>query len=170
MRKRKLGSVAGWVLAATLGVLFGMLLVVSCQAPGPEFVAGASSSAGFRDMVLAVTTDAQGVVTTNGESGISGRLYALEWVDGDMTDGVDITVTMQAGVSGVALTLFTGTNVNDDAWYFPRTQVHGATGTGLEYASGYNIVESPVLSGKPRILVGEGGATKTGSLILYWYR
>jgi len=161
---RKIRVIAGSILAAAL-----LVLVVAACLPAPEAMGTTFGGGGLHDMVLAVTTDVDGDATTNGD-GISGWLYALEWIDGDMADGVDITVTMQSGPSGVAQTLFTGTNVNDDAWYFPRKQVHDDTGSGLTYDGTYKVMVSPIVAGVPRIVVGEGGATKTGSLILYYYK
>jgi len=122
----------------------------------------------LRDMHLIGTTDENGDVTLTGDGAIKGRLVAVEWVDGDLADGVDGTLTMTSTPSGVDQTLLTLTDANNDAWYYPRTLLHGADGAALTGTSGGDR-EMYVLSGIPKLVIGSGGNAKTGGMILYYY-
>lgn len=118
------------------------------------------------EMELSGTTDGDGALTVNGESAILGRLYAIQWVDGDFTDGVDAVISTQG--HGASKTLLTLTDANTDALYYPRDLVHDATGGVLTGTAGGDRV-LPLLVGKPRLVVASGGATKTGGCILFYY-
>ncbi len=113
---------------------------------------------------LTGTTDGSGDVTINAPNSIYGFLYAIEWVFGSGTSGVDATFTMQSTPSGVAKTLLTLTNANADAWYHPRDDEHGSTGT----ASGGKCY--PLLVGIPRLVIAQGGSAKTYVAVLHYFR
>lgn len=122
----------------------------------------------LQEMRLIGTTDASGDVTINGETGVFGRLYAVEWIDGDLTDGVDAVLSCQSTPSGVAQTILTLTNANADAWYFPRAVVHSEAGAALTGTSGGDR-EMFLLTGKPRLVIASGGDTHTGGAIIYFF-
>lgn len=115
-------------------------------------------------VTLTGTTDGSGDVTVNGESQINGLLYAIEWVFGSGTAGVDFTLTMQTTPSGVAQTVFTATNANANATYYPREAEVGNTGTAL------GTYCYPKIVGVPRCVIAQGGATKTYTLVLYYFK
>lgn len=121
----------------------------------------------LRDMRLIGTTDGSGDATITG-SVIKGRLVAVEWIDGDLADGVDGTLSMTSTPSGVDQTLLTLSNANSDAWYYPRTLVHSEAGAALTGTSGGDR-DMYVLSGKPKLVISSGGAAATGGMILYYY-
>jgi hypothetical protein len=121
----------------------------------------------IRSMKLVGTTDADGDATIDGECGIGGRLIAVEWVDGDLEDGVDAVLTMQGTPSGVAHTLLTLTDANSDAIYYPRTLIHSETGVALTGTSGGDR-ETYMIMGVPRLVITDGGDTKTGGVVLYY--
>jgi hypothetical protein len=116
---------------------------------------------------LNVTTDASGDATTNDTLSIFGQLYAVETIDGDLADGVDLTLSVQSTESGTALTLLTLTDFNTDAMYYPRHLVHGETGTALTGTSGGDRA-LPVINGTLRAVVAQGGNAKTGGVIVYY--
>jgi hypothetical protein len=122
----------------------------------------------LRDMRLIGTTNADGDATINGDGTIKGRLVAIEWVDGDLADGVGAVLTMQKTPSEVAQTILTLTAANVDAWYYPRTLVHDATGSALTGTSGGDR-EMYLIAGLPRLVISSGGNVKTGGAILYYY-
>lgn len=122
----------------------------------------------LRDLRLMGTTNGSGAATINAERSVFGRLYAVEWIDGTFENGVDATLTAQATPSGVATTLLTLTNADDDKWYFPRALVHDESGTALTGTSGGDRC-LPLVAGTPRLVIADGGATKTGGCILYYY-
>lgn len=116
----------------------------------------------LRDVHLTGTTASDGTLTVNASVSINGALFAIEWIDGTFDDGVDAVISIQSTPSGVAKTLLTLTNANDDAWYNVRESEHdttGTAGTGKCY---------PVVIGTPRLVVTSGGNAKTGGCIL-WY-
>lgn len=121
------------------------------------------------EISLQGTTETDGTLTVNAEVQVRGFLYAVEWIDGTFDDGVDAVVSCESTPSGVAQTLLTLSNANSDAWYFPRTVVHGETGTALTGTSGGDRALF-ILNGKPRLAVTSGGSTKTGGCILYYTR
>ena len=118
---------------------------------------------GFIDTRLDITTDSGGDATVTGEA-INGLLYAVEWVDGDLADGVDATLSMTQTPSGVDKTLLTLTDANSDAFYYPRESDHDNTGT-----EGAGTVH-PLLMGIPQVVVADGGNVASGAIILYWFR
>ena len=122
----------------------------------------------LNDLRLTGTTDGSGNLTVNGERAIVGRLYAVEWIDGDLADGVDAVISAQGTPSGVATTLLTLTDANDDKWYFPRIVVHDAAGADVTFDGTNEIYDLPIIAGTPRLVVSSGGATKTGGCII-WY-
>ncbi len=122
----------------------------------------------LRDMKLTGTTDGSGDLTVNGEAAIFGLLYAIEWVKGTFDNGVDATFTVQSTPSGVAYTILTLTDANANAIYYPRKGVHSDVGAALTYDGTRAINDLPLLIGKPRMVVAQGGNAKTGSAILYY--
>lgn len=117
----------------------------------------------LRNMRLEGTTDGSGDVTINGESSVFGWLYAVEWVVGTFATGVDAVLSIQSTPSGVAHTILTLTDANSNKWYYPREAEHDNTGT----ATGGKVF--PLIVGKPRLVVAQGGSAKTGFAVLYYY-
>ena len=113
------------------------------------------------DIRLDGTTDGSGDLAITHGSAIHGLLYAVEWIDGDLSDGVDAVFTVSGLSDGPDVTLITLTNANDDKWYYPRTLEHDNAGAEL---STYNY---PVITGKPKMVISSGGATKSGGAILH---
>lgn len=121
----------------------------------------------FIDVQLTGTTDESGDLTVNGDLPVMGVLYAVEWIDGSFDDGVDAVITVQNTPSGVAQTLLTLTDANDDKWYFPRVAVHSNAGADLTYDGTYVIPTMSIVVGTPRMVVAQGGDTKTGGCVLW---
>lgn len=122
----------------------------------------------LKNIKLMDTTDASGDATVEAETAIYGQLFAVEWVDGDLSDGVDATLTVQRVSSGVARTLLTLTDANNDAFYYPRHVVHGETGTALTGTSGGDRT-MPLIDGILRLVIAQGGDTKTGGMIIHYF-
>lgn len=110
---------------------------------------------------LDVTTDASG----DGSSALvavpgGGTLYAVQCVDGDFADGVDLTLTSETGE--LAIPLFVVADFNSDRMYYPRVLQNLSTdGTALTTHC------EPVVFGRVKAVVAQGGATKTGAFLLY---
>jgi hypothetical protein len=117
------------------------------------------------DCKLIGTTDASGDLTLTGEmSPAGGLLYAVEWVDGDLADGVDAVLSCFRTGSSVNQTLLTLTDANDDKWYYPRVDTHDNTGTangGADYA---------IINGILKLVISSGGNAKTGGAIVWYWK
>lgn len=116
--------------------------------------------------ILRGTTESDQTLTVDDIDSIAGQLYAVQWIDGAFTDGVDAVISVQNTQSGVALTFLTLTNANVDKWYFPREVVHDNAGGALTGTSGGDRT-APMIDGTLRMAVTAGGATKEGGCIVY---
>jgi len=117
---------------------------------------------------LSQTSDVSGDSVDEFERPIFGRLCGVAVVDGDLEDNFDITLTyVNAGIG--TITLLTLTDLSDDAMYYPREQVCGNTGAGLDYndESDEPVAEPPIIAGTVTSTLADGGATKTGAVLLY---
>lgn len=115
------------------------------------------------DLRIDFTTAAGGGVTVTGDV-LKGLLYAIEWIDGDLADGVDAVFSTILTGSGVDQTLLTLTNANDDDWYYPRATTHdeaGAENIGMDYL---------ILNGTVQVAVTSGGDTKTGGCVIWYWK
>lgn len=113
----------------------------------------------MRDIRLDITTDGSGNATVTG-SGFSGLLYAAQLVDGTLDDGVDITITCEEG--NLSIPLLTKANFNSDQMAYPRVlQSLNTDGTDLATHA------LPVVFGRPKAVIAQGGNAKTGAVILY---
>ena len=121
----------------------------------------------LKEYIIEITTDADGDSTDTSESSIFGRLYAVDVVDGTLADNFDITLTYSSGHSAVSKTLLTLTNLSADATYYPREQVHDNAGAGVTYDGSNEIYEMPIVAGLVTATTGDGGATKSGAVVLY---
>jgi hypothetical protein len=88
-------------------------------------------------------------------------LYEVQWVDGDLADGVDAVLSVTGTPSGVDKTLLTLTNANNDAVYYPRVLESDNAGTAT---TGYAFQG---VHGQLKLAVTDGGDAKTGKLIAY---
>jgi len=116
----------------------------------------------FTDVILTGTTNGSGALTVNSETQVNGLLYAIEWVFGSGTSGVDFVLSLQSTPTGVAETIYTATNADANATYYPRVAEVGVTGSAL---GTYALIK---LLGKPRLVVSSGGDTKPYTLVLYF--
>lgn len=123
----------------------------------------------IRQVKLYGTTDSSGDLTVTSEMPIHGKLYAVEWIDGALVDGVDAVISVTNTDSGVDQTLLTLTNANNDAWYYPRYQVHDNAGAGVTYDGTNEIYNAQaVLHGYLKLVVSSGGDTKAGGCVVYY--
>lgn len=89
-----------------------------------------------------------------------GTLYAVQCVDGNFADGVDVDITSE--VSDLSIALFSVDNFNTDIIYYPRVLENLNTdGTALSTHC------MPVVSGRVKAVVANGGAVTSGAFILY---
>ena len=110
------------------------------------------------------TTAVGGAATITADRPIRGFLVAVEWVDGDLTDGVDGTLSVIRTSSGVNKTLLTLTDANADAWYQPREDRHSASGAAASVNDQYMIVD-----GVLQLVIARGGDAHTGGALVYLF-
>lgn len=114
--------------------------------------------------VVAITTDASGDFT--GHTAItSGFVWAVRFVDTDLDDTADITVT--CGASGQAIV--TLTNQAASASVQPMGATHSTAGAAALYAAGGTAVSAPIPIADEtiKVVVAQGGNAKTGTLHIY---
>jgi hypothetical protein len=117
-------------------------------------------------MRIPFTTAADGTVTANGERAILGKLFAIQAdIDATVNGAIDLTISTQ-GAAG-SKTLLTLANLAGDGLFYPRDVVHDASGTALTGTSGGDRT-MPLLEGKPRVVVAQGGNALAGVVTLYF--
>lgn len=117
---------------------------------------------------LSGTTNGSGDLTVDAESQVYGLLYAVEIVASALAATADWTLTMQSTPSGNAYTVLTLTNVNTNTIYYPRKGIVNHVGAAINYAATFPVNDLPLLAGKPRIVIAQGGATAAAAIILYY--
>lgn len=112
------------------------------------------------DVLLSGTTSAGGALTVSGTTSVTGLLYAVQLIDGSFDDGVDITLTCEN--SDMSIPLLVKADFNTDQMVYPRVlQALNTDGTALATHT------LPILAGIPKMVIAQGGGTKTGGCILY---
>lgn len=119
-------------------------------------------SPGLRQMRMTGTTDGDGNATVYGSERIFGWLYAVQWIDGDLADGVGGTLTV-VNEDG-DYTLLTLTAANADAWHYARLQASDNAGAAVA-----GVYDYPLINGTPKLVIASGGDTATGGLVLYYF-
>jgi hypothetical protein len=121
----------------------------------------------IEEIRIPFTTDADGDAVVYSERPVFGRLYAVCYDRGDMVTGTDLVLTTDR--YDVVVGLFTKANMGtSDLYFYPRTVVHKDTdGAALTGTAGGDRVMH-VLAGRLKLTVDEGGATKSGALIVIY--
>lgn len=112
------------------------------------------------DIRLIGDTDGAGAMTKTSTRDVFGFIEKILWVDGTFADGVDCVLSAVETPSGVDETLWTGTDVNSDASYYPRSLIHGDS-TALTGTAGGDRTKI-LVAGKLKLVVASGGASKEG--------
>ena len=113
----------------------------------------------MRRVRVNLTTDTAGAATAFGESAI-GAVYAIQLVDGDFADGVDVTVTSEH--EDLSIPLLVKADFNSDQMVYPRVlQALNTDGTALSTHC------EPLCYGKVKVVIAQGGSVKTGAVIVY---
>lgn len=120
----------------------------------------------MHDLKLTANTDGTGAATVDGPLAICGKLYAIQVLIGTLASGAaDLTISVQG--HDASKTLLTLTNISANGLYYPRDLVHDATGNALTGTGGGDRA-LPLCVGVPRVVVADGGASHTGSVIFFW--
>jgi len=116
----------------------------------------------IRPIKLYGTTDDTGALTITLGHKVVGLLAGVQWIDGDLADGVDAVISVDMDDDAADLTLLTLTNADSDAWYFPKVTADSNAGT--EIAT--EFVEQ-IVNGKLKLVITSGGSGKSGGCIVY---
>lgn len=118
--------------------------------------------------VVDITTDASGDGTGYTAEPVSGYVHAIRYV-ADGTSPYDNTAdfTITAEQSGAAI--LSATNVAASATYAPRAATVSTANAAALYAAGGTAVNDriPVAQERVKIVVAQGGDTKTGRFHVY---
>lgn len=113
------------------------------------------------DMIrVPVTTDAAGAGTTQATQRTNGVLYAVQLIDGDFDNGVDVTLTFEQ--AEVSIPVLVKADFNTDQIVYPRA--YAALGTD---GSALTDIVLPISVGYPKAVVAQGGNVKSGTFIFY---
>ena len=114
---------------------------------------------------VTLTTDASGDATGYTEE-INGKICSITYTKTDYANGVDFTVTTEQ----TAQNLWVELNVNAGKTVAPRQAVHDTAGAGVVYTSDNKpIVDAISLcQERVKIVVAQGGNTKTGKFTVYY--
>ncbi len=102
---------------------------------------------------VTIITDASGA-GTGYTTPVTGRVLGITYAKTDYADGVDVVVSTET----TAQTILTLTDQNSSAVFYPRSVVHGNTGSALT-----GVEAIPVAAERIKITVAAGGNTKTGT-------
>jgi hypothetical protein len=120
----------------------------------------------IHDIRLIGNTDGAGAMTETSARAVFGFIEKIVWVDGTFADGVDCVLSATNTASGIDETLWTGTDLNNDASYYPRNLIHGDS-TALTGTAGGDRTKI-LVQGNLKLVVSSGGATKVGGgMIVY---
>lgn len=119
----------------------------------------------LRSERVAFTTNGDGDATVY-SGPIRGYLHALRYVYGDAATGADFTITDDA--TGIALLTVTNAGTSSTT-HMPRGATVTTANAAALYASGGTAVNDRIpIVGRVKLVVAEGGATKTGTLVVIW--
>jgi len=122
---------------------------------------------GLNQIKLYGTTDSGGDLTVTSTNITLGCLVAVEWIDGDLADGVDAVLSVVRDNNAPDVTLLTLTNSNTDAWYYPQTPVQDNAGADVTFDGTNEIYTQQVVNGKLKLVISSGGNAKSGGAIVY---
>jgi len=109
--------------------------------------------------VVNITTATDGSCTAYGEAAV-GYVYAVQLVDGDLADGVDVTVTSEE--QNLSIPILVKADFNSDQMVYPRVaQALNTDGTALSTHT------FPLCYGRPKVVIASGGSVKSGNVVLY---
>lgn len=117
----------------------------------------------IRNYEVTVVTDGSGVATAYSPY-LSGYIHAITYVKTDYADGVDFTITAEK--TGEAI--WAQSDVNAGITKAPRQPTHTSVGVAALYAAAGTGVNDRIALGRDRvkIVLAQGGATKTGKFII----
>ena len=109
-----------------------------------------------------ITTTAGGAATVYLGSNIRGKLLSLRYYPGTIATGGDLTITLET--SGTPVLTVTNAGTANLSWY-PRASANQVADAAAITDSAEYI---PIVDERIKVVVAQGGATKTGSIEATW--
>lgn len=109
------------------------------------------------------TTDALGDASIEADVKTTGLLHAVEWTDGDLATGVDFVLSQVRDNDAVDITLLSISDANTDAVYYPRYPL--VKNDGSTIADQY---DRAFVNGKLKLVIDDGGDSKSGGVTVYY--
>lgn len=121
----------------------------------------------LKPIKLIGTTASDGSLTVTSTVNVLGVVKAVEWVDGDLVDGVDFTLTCVRNDGGVDLPIMAVSDANNDKVYYPRHTVHDSAGAELTFDGTRKVTDAPIVNGNLKLVIADGGNAKNGGVFVY---
>jgi len=116
----------------------------------------------IHSVTATLTVNADGDATVYLGTRIRGCILAIKYVPGTLATGTDLVITGET--SGIPI--LTAANVGTSTvWYHPRAFASKNT-TGAAATDAF--VKIPILNERIKVVVDEGGASKEGTMTLYY--
>lgn len=113
----------------------------------------------MRSTKVNLTTNTAGAATEYGEA-VVGSVYAVQLIDGDFADNVDVTVTCEN--ENLSMPILVKANFDTDHLVYPRVlQALDTDGSALTTHC------EPLAYGRIKVVIAQGGSVKTGAVIVY---
>ncbi len=109
--------------------------------------------------------DASGDFTETTTRSYNGYIVKVEYADGDLADGTDLTITA-LGDSLASIPILADGAADDDTVYYP-VQVSHDRATGAELATAANIWQRIHISGTITCVVANGGVSTSGTAVVW---
>lgn len=115
----------------------------------------------FHKITAAIVTDGSGDATVYLGSKIRGMVLTIKYLPGTIATGADLVITGET--SGIPI--LTEANLGtSNVFRYPRAP-HNAVSDGAAGTTGTELI--PIIGERIKVVVDEGGATKTGSIEVY---
>lgn len=117
----------------------------------------------MKKTTVKVTTAADGSATGTSTNWVFGFLFRISYLPGTLDAGADLTITSEGPISQSLLVKANAGTSNVPL--YPRT----VSNAGNDGAAGTTYDTLPLIDGKIKVVVAQGGDTKTGTLIFYYF-
>lgn len=118
-------------------------------------------------MNIPMTVSAIGALTKVSDHCITGKLLAIRYNKTDFANGSTITITS----AGTEQSLLAKTSINATETFYPRDVICTAAGVDSVFiASGQNVqlAQFVLYEEQIKVVVADGGVSKSGALEIYW--
>ena len=118
---------------------------------------------------MKITTGvSSGAGNTDASETVIGKLYAIQYIPGDIDTGATLTVICTDFLGSVKPLLTKASASTSNVWFYPRDLVNAvADGPALTGSAGGDRA-CPVLNGRANAAIASGANSKTGYCVLYY--